>query len=101
VATIDEDEESKKRVQEAVWTWAVRLLVLAVVFIFGGFTGWVLWGAGNDGAVQLRPRVADLELQVGEQKKKVIDCEGKLVVVQGRMDELQRVMQRGAGAATQ
>jgi hypothetical protein len=101
VSTI-EDEESKKRVQEAVWAWAVRLLVLSVVFIFGGFTGWVMWGAGTDGAVQLRPRVTDLELQVGEQKKKVIDCEGKLVVVQGRMEEIQRAMQRtGGGAAAQ
>jgi hypothetical protein len=99
VANIEEDEESKKRVQEAVWAWAVRLLALAVVFIFGGFTGWVLWGAGDSGAVQLRPRVADLELQVGEQKKKVIDCEGKLVVVQGRMDEIQRAMQRSTGGA--
>jgi hypothetical protein len=97
VASIEEDEASKKRVQEAVWAWAVRLLALAVVFIFGGFTGWVLWGSGDSGAVQLRPRVADLELQVGEQKKKVIDCEGKLVVVQGRMEEVQRALQRTGG----
>ena len=97
MATIEEDEESKKRVQEAVWTWAVRMIVLLVVFVFGTFTGWVLWGAGDDGAVQLRPRVVDLEGQVGEQKKRVIDCEGRLTVVQGRMDEIQRAMQRGAG----
>jgi hypothetical protein len=101
VATIEEDEEARKRVQEAVWTWIMRLIVLAVVFVFGGFTGWVLWGAGDAGAVQLRPRVADLELQVGEQKKRVIDCEGKLTVVQGRMDEIQRAMQRSGGAAAQ
>jgi hypothetical protein len=98
VATTVEDEESKKRVQEAVWTWVARILVLAVVFIFGGFAGWVSWGAGEQGAVQLRPRVTDLELQLGEQKKKVIDCEGKLVVVQGRMEEIQRAMQRAAPA---
>ena len=97
MATIEEDEESKKRVQEAVWTWAVRLLALAVVFIFGGFTGWVMWGAGDQGAMQLRPRVTDLEGQLTEQKKRVIDCEGKLTVVQGRMDEIQRAMQRSAG----
>lgn len=101
MATIEEDEESKKRVQEAVWTWAVRLIVLVVVFIFGGFTGWVLWGAGDAGAVQLRPRVEDLMNQVGEQKKRVIDCEGKLVVVQGRMEEIQRAMQRAGGGAAQ
>jgi hypothetical protein len=102
VASIEEDEAAKQRVQEAVWAWAVRLIALAVVFVFGGFTGWVLWGAGDSGAVQLRPRVADLELQVGEQKKKVIDCEGKLVVVQGRMEEVQRALQRtGGGGAAQ
>jgi uncharacterized membrane protein SpoIIM required for sporulation len=94
VSTIEEDEEAKKRVQEAVWTWVGRLVVLLVVFVFGTFTGWVLWGSGDEGAVQLRPRVADLETQLGEQKKKVIDCEGKLVVVQGRMEEIQRAMQR-------
>ncbi len=97
MATVEEDEESKKRVQEAVWTWAVRLIVLLVVFIFGTFTGWVTWGAGDEGAIQLRPRVTELEGQLGEQKKRVIDCEGKLTVVQGRMDEIQRAMQRQAG----
>ena len=34
MATIDEDEESKKRVQEAVWSWVLRIGVLAVVFGF-------------------------------------------------------------------
>ena len=97
MATIDEDEESKKRVQEAVWTWTGRIIVLLVVFIFGTFAGWVMWGAGEEGAVQLRPRVADLENQLTDQKKRVIDCEGRLTVVQGRMDEIQRAMQRAGG----
>ena len=96
MATID-DEESKKRVQEAVWTWAARGIVLLVVFVFGTFTGWVMWGSGDDGAVQLRPKVADLDSQLTEQKKKVIDCEGRLTVVQSRMDEIQRAMQRATG----
>jgi Tfp pilus assembly protein PilO len=95
------DDDAKKRVQEAVWTWAVRLVVLLVVFVFGTFTGWVLWGAGDDGAIQLRPKAADLQSKYEEQRKKVIDCEGRLVVVQGRMDEIQRAMQKGAGAAQQ
>jgi hypothetical protein len=98
VATIEEDEESKKRVQEALWTWIGRMVVLIVVFVFGGFTGWVLWGAGDAGAVQLRPRVVDLEGQLTEQKKRVIDCEGRLTVVQGRMEEIQKAMQRSGGA---
>ena len=100
MATIEEDEESKKRVQEAVWTWAVRMIVLVVVFVFGVFTGWVQWGAGDTGAAVLRPRVAELVDQVGEQKKRVIDCEGKLVVVQGRMEEIQKAMNRASGGAT-
>jgi hypothetical protein len=99
---MDEDEASKKRVQEAVWAWTGRIVVLLVVFIFGAFTGWVMWGAGDGGAVQLRPRVVDLEGQVTEQKKKVIDCEGRLTVVQGRMEDLNKALQRtgggGAGA---
>ena len=39
-----EDEEAKKRVQEAVWQWTQRLLVLAVTFGFGFFAGWVMYG---------------------------------------------------------
>lgn len=101
MATIEEDEESKKRVQEAVWAWTVRLVVLLVVFIFGTFTGYVLWGAGDEGAVVLRPRVTELETALGEQKKRVIDCEGKLTVVQGRMEEIQRAMQKSAAGAAQ
>jgi len=94
VATIEEDEESKKRVQEAVWSWVLRIGVLAVVFGFGFFAGYVMYGAGDDGAVVLRPKVTELEGLLGEQRKKVIDCEGKLTVVQGRMEEIQRAMQK-------
>ena len=95
------DDDAKKRVQEAVWTWAVRLVVLLVVFIFGTFTGWVLWGAGDEGAVQLRQQYPEMQGKYEEQRKKVIDCEGKLVVVQGRLDEIQRAMQKSPGAAQQ
>lgn len=88
------DDEAKKRVQEAVWAWTGRIVVLLVVFIFGTFTGWVLWGAGDEGAVQLRPKTVELQGKFEEQRKRVIDCEGKLVVVQGRLDEIQRAMQK-------
>ena len=94
MATIEEDEESKKRVQEAVWSWVLRIGVLAVVFGFGYFAGYVMYGAGDDGAVVLRPKMVELEGSLGEQRKKVIDCEGKLTVVQGRMEEIQRAMQK-------
>jgi hypothetical protein len=96
------DEEAKKRVQEAVWAWVTRILVLLVVFGFGTFAGFVLWGTGDDGAIQLRPRMVELNVKYEEQRKKVIDCEGKLTVIQGRLDEVQRAMQRtttGGGGA--
>ena len=101
MATIDEDEESKKRVQEAVWTWVLRIGVLAVVFGFGYFTGYVMYGAGDDGAVVLRPKVTELEGSLNEQKKKTIDCEGKLTVVQGRMEEINRAMQKATAGQQQ
>jgi len=101
VATIEEDEESKKRVQEAVWSWVLRIGVLAVVFGFGFFAGYVMYGAGDDGAVVLRPKVTELEGLLGEQRKKVIDCEGKLTVVQGRMEEIQRAMQKATAERPQ
>lgn len=101
MATIEEDEESKKRVQEAVWTWIGRIVVLLVVFGFGFFTGYVMYGAGDTGAVVLRPRVSALEGQLGDQKKRVIDCEGKLTVVQGRMEEIQRAMQKATAERQQ
>jgi hypothetical protein len=101
VATIEEDEESKKRVQEAVWTWVLRIGVLAVVFGFGYFTGYVMYGAGDDGAVVLRPKVSELTESLNEQKKKTIDCEGKLTVVQGRMEEINRAMQKATAGQQQ
>lgn len=93
------EEASKKRVQEAVWAWTGRAIVLAVVFIFGRYSGYVSWGSGDEGAEQLRPRVAELQLKYDEQRKRVIDCEGRLTVVQGRLDEVQRAVQKAAGAA--
>ena len=101
MATIEEDEESKKRVQEAVWSWVLRIGVLAVVFGFGFFAGYVMYGAGDDGAVVLRPKVTELEGLLGEQRKKVIDCEGKLTVVQGRIEEIQRAMQKATAERPQ
>jgi len=97
VATIEEDEESKKRVQEAVWSWVLRIGVLAVVFGFGFFAGYVTYGAGDDGAVVLRPRVAELQGELTAQRKKNVDCDGQLTVVKGRMEEIQKAMQKAAG----
>src|SRR5207245_468307 len=45
-----EDDLAKKQVQEAVWTWAGRAIVVAVVFGFGFFAAWLMWGVGERGA---------------------------------------------------
>ena len=62
-----EDEEAKKRVQEAVWAWTQRLLVLAVIFGFGFFAGWVLYGYGPQGA----PGAARPDREAGRDDRRV------------------------------
>ena len=86
VATLD-DDEAKERVQEAVWTWAVRVLVLAVVFGFGFFAAWVLYGSGPDGALALRQRVVDMDAQLTDCKNKRVDVDGKNTVLSSRLEE--------------
>src|SRR5262245_4604315 len=72
-----EDELAKKQVQEAVWAWAGRVIVLAVAFGFGFFTAWVLWGSGSSGAPALRNQVVQMEQQILELKNKRVDIEGQ------------------------
>ena len=102
-----EDDEAKKRVQEAVWAWAVRVIVLAVTFGFGTFAGYILWGTGTDGAVELRQRVPQLEAQVLEHKNKRVDLESKVEVISQRYEECQKSLAKmgsagaAGGAATQ
>jgi hypothetical protein len=98
VATLD-DEEAKKRVQEAVWAWTGRVVVLAVVFGFGIFAGFLLWGSGMDGAIALRPRVVEMEAQVLEHKNKRVDLDSKLQVTQQRYEECQKALAKTAAPA--
>jgi hypothetical protein len=99
-----EDEEAKKRVQEALWAWAVRVIVLAVTFGFGTFAGYLLWGSGNDGAIELRRQVPVLEAQVLDHKNKRVDLESKVQVISQRYEECQKALAKagsaGGGAAT-
>jgi len=81
-----EDELAKKQVQEAVWMWTGRLIVLLVTFGFGFFAAYILWGAGVAGAPALRTRVEQLDAQVVELKKQRQDIDGQKVVCQGRLD---------------
>jgi len=82
-----EDELAKKQVQEAVWAWTGRILVLVVTFGFGFFAAWVLWGAGVDGAPALREARTQFEGQVRDLKNKQVDVDGRLTVCQGRLDQ--------------
>jgi hypothetical protein len=94
-----EDELAKKQVQEAVWTWAGRILVLAVTFGFGLFAGFVLWGSGTQGAPALRQKVEAMDQQILELKNKRVDIEGQLTVVTGRLSECQKNLNKAATAA--
>jgi hypothetical protein len=94
-----EDEEAKKRVQEAVWAWTQRVLVLAVVFGFGFFSGWVLWGYGPQGAPALRVQTVQQDADMVECKNKRVDVEGKLTVTEGRLTQCQNDLQKARTAA--
>jgi len=82
-----EDELAKQKVQEAVWQWTGRIIVLAVVFGFGFFAAYILWGNGMNGAIELRKRVEQQDAQILELKNKQVDVSGKLTVIQSRLDE--------------
>jgi hypothetical protein len=99
-----EDELAKKRVQEAVWMWTGRLIVLAVTFGFGFFAAFLLWGAGVQGAPALRAYKDQVDAQLLDCKNKQVDLQGQLTVYKGRLDqtqsELAKVRAAGSGATT-
>jgi hypothetical protein len=82
-----EDELAKQKVQEAVWQWTGRLIVLAVTFGFGFFAAFLLWGNGVNGAPALRALRDQNDAQILELKNKQVDVTGKLTVTQGRLDQ--------------
>ena len=87
-----EDELAKKQVQEAVWVWSGRILTLAVVFGFGFFAAWILWGAGLTGAPALREKTVQQDAQILELKNKRVDLEGKIVVLEGRLQQCDKTV---------
>ena len=93
-----EDELAKQRVQEAIWTWTGRMVVLLVVFGFGFFSAFLLWGAGATGAPVLRQRVEQMDAQINELKKQRTDIDGQKVVCQGRLDQCQTDLQKARAA---
>ncbi len=94
-----EDEESRKRVQEAVWTWMQRILVLLTVFGFGFFAAWVRYGYGPQGAPALRIQSVKHDEAMVECKNKRVDVEGKLTVTEGRLTQCQGDLQKARTAA--
>ncbi len=101
----NEDEAAKKRVQEAVWEWTGRILVLAVVFGGGFFAAWIAYGYGTDGAVFLREQKVKAEAEMLECKNKRVDVEGKLTVTEDRLtkcnSDLSKARTAAAAAAAQ
>ena len=96
-----EDELAKQKVQEAVWQWTGRFIVLAVTFGFGFFAAWLLWGAGINGAPALRSLREKMDSEILERKNKEVDLSGKLTVIQSRLDQCITDLQkaRAAGSA--
>ena len=93
-----EDELAKQKVQEAVWQWTGRLVVLAVTFGFGFFAAWILWGAGMSGAPALRNLKEKMEAEILERKNREVDITGKLTVTQGRLDQCVTDLQKARAA---
>jgi hypothetical protein len=94
-----EDEEAKKRVQEAVWAWTQRLLVLATTFGFGFFAAWVLYGYGPQGAPALRIQTVKQDETLVECNNKRVDVEGRLTVTEGRLTQCTSDLQKARTAA--
>src|SRR5262245_56670800 len=88
MATTD-DELVKKQVQEAVWTWAGRLVVVATVWVLGFVAGFWTWGYGPQGARQLRGAIVELQGKKEELDKKRVDIDGQLTVIKGRNEQCQ------------
>lgn len=94
-----EDELAKKTIQDAIWTWAGRILTLLVVFGGGFFVGWVMYGSGQEGAPALRQRVPQLEATITELKNQRVGIEGRLTVTEGRLEQCNRALQEARAAA--
>jgi len=94
-----EDDLAKKQVQEAVWVWTGRFIVLAVTFGFGFFAAWILWGAGMNGAPALRAYREQADAQVLELKNKRVDLEGQVTVLKGRVDQCTTDLMKARAAA--
>jgi hypothetical protein len=92
-----DDDEAKKRVQEAAWTMIIRGATLAVVFGFGFFAGWLMWGVGDNGAPALRQLKVAQEAEILERKNKMVDVEGRLEVATGKLSTCSTQLNKANG----
>jgi hypothetical protein len=93
VDPIDE-AAAKARVQEALWAWFQRALVLAVAFGFGFFAAWLAYGSGTQGAPALRTLTKEQAAQIVELKNNKIDIQGQLEVTSGRLQRCETEKQK-------
>jgi hypothetical protein len=101
VPVATDDELAKQRVQEAVWEWTQRILVLAVTFGFGFFAAWIAYGYGPDGAPALRELKVKHEAEIVDRKNKQVDVEGKLTVAESRLTQCNTDLQKARTALAQ
>jgi hypothetical protein len=99
MSTAAEDEESKKRVQEAVWGGVQKLVLLLVVFGAGFFSAWLAYGYGPNGAPSLREKVIAQDASYVEVNKKRVDAEGRATVVEGQLQRCQSDLSKARNAA--
>lgn len=89
-----DEAAAKARVQEALWTWLQRALVLAVAFGFGFFAAWLLYGSGPEGAPALRKLTKEQAAQIVDLKNNKIDIQGQLEVTAGRLQRCETEKQK-------
>ena len=93
-----EDELARKTIQDAIWAWAGRIITLLVVFGFGWFAGWIMYGTGIEGAPALRTKVPQLEATITELKNQRVGIEGRLTVTEGRLEQCNKALQDARSA---
>jgi hypothetical protein len=93
-----EDELARKTIQDAIWAWAGRIITLLVVFGFGWFAGWIMYGTGIEGAPALRTKVPQLEATITELKNQRVGIEGRLTVTEGRLEQCNKALQDARNA---
>ena len=87
MADLGDDFDPKKRVQELVWSWTLRLVVLGVTFGAGYFASYLSYGSGPEGAPALRSTVKGLAEDVNRITKEKEDLRSKFEVINPRLDE--------------